>query len=114
MIAFACVPDWCQLAPNIHQEYPCVKYRYKLTAVTTKSRQMSIERFGEKLKTLRLQHGLTTRELALQLHTTNSQISRVENGRRKPAAELILQAADYFDVPLDQLMRDELDLEVRP
>ena len=75
---------------------------------------MSIERFGEKLKTLRLQKGLTTRQLALYLHTTNSQISRVENGLRKPSAELILQAADYFNIPLDQLMRDELDLEERP
>ncbi|HFQ92445.1 MAG TPA: XRE family transcriptional regulator [Anaerolineae bacterium] len=73
-----------------------------------------MERFGEKLKTLRLQKGLTTRELARHLHTTNSQISRVENGLRKPSAELILQAADYFNVSLDKLMRDELDLEERP
>jgi transcriptional regulator with XRE-family HTH domain len=75
---------------------------------------MNIERFGEKLKILRLQKGLTTRQLAFFLHTTNSQISRVENGLRKPSAELILQTADYFNVSLDQLMRDELDLEERP
>jgi len=70
-----------------------------------------MERIGEKLKTLRLRHGLTTRQLADHLETTNSQISRIENGLRQPSADFIVKMADFFDVSLDRLMRDELDLE---
>ena len=70
-----------------------------------------MERIGEKLKTLRLQHNLTTRQLAEHLGTTNSQISRIENGLRQPSGDLIIKIADFFNVSLDQLMRDDLDLE---
>ena len=70
-----------------------------------------MERIGEKLKLLRLRQGLTTRQLADHLGTTNSQISRIENGLRKPSADLIVKMADFFDVSLDELMRDQLDLE---
>lgn len=70
-----------------------------------------MERIGEKLKTLRLRHSLTTRELADHLGTSNSQISRIENDLRKPSGDLIVKMADFFNVPLDKLMRDELDLD---
>jgi transcriptional regulator with XRE-family HTH domain len=70
-----------------------------------------MERIGEKLKTLRLKHALTTRQLADCLQTTNSQISRIENGLRKPSGDLILRMADFFNVSLDQLMRDDLDID---
>ena len=70
-----------------------------------------MERIGEKLKTLRLQHGLTTRQLAEHLGTTNSQISRIENGLRQPSGDFIVRMADFFGVSLDELMRDELDLD---
>ena len=69
-----------------------------------------MERIGEKLKTLRSQQGLTTRQLAEHLGTTNSQISRIENGLRQPSADLLVKIADFFNVSLDQLMRDDLDL----
>ena len=70
-----------------------------------------MERIGEKLKTLRLRYNLTTRQLAKHLGTTNSQISRVENGLRQPAGDLIVKMADFFNVSLDNLMRDELDVD---
>ena len=70
-----------------------------------------MERIGEKLKILRLQHSLTTRQLANHLNTTNSQISRIENGLRQPSGDFIIKAADFFNISLDTLMRDELDLD---
>ena len=70
-----------------------------------------MERIGEKLKTLRLQYDLTTRQLAEHLETTNSQISRIENGLRQPSGDLIVKMADFFNISLDQLMRDDLDLD---
>jgi len=70
-----------------------------------------MERIGEKLRALRLRYGLTTRQLADHLQTTNSQISRIENGLRKQSGDLIVKVSDFFNVSLDQLMRDELDLD---
>ena len=70
-----------------------------------------MKRIGEKLRALRQGQGLTTRQLADHLQTTNSQISRIENGLRQPSGELILKISEYFDISLDALMRDEFDLE---
>lgn len=70
-----------------------------------------MERIGEKLKILRLQRGLTTRQLAKALQTSQAQISRIENGLRQPTGDLIIKMADFFNVPIDKLMRDELDLD---
>lgn len=70
-----------------------------------------MDRIGEKLKTLRLRRGLTTRELAAALETSQAQISRIENGHRQPAADLIVKMADFFQVSLDSLMRDDQNLD---
>ena len=70
-----------------------------------------MKRVGEKLKTLRLRYGLTTRQLANCLGTSNSQISRIENGLRQPSGDLLVKMADFFNVSLDRLMRDDLDLD---
>jgi len=70
-----------------------------------------MERIGEKLRILRLRHSLTTRQLADRLQTTNSQISRIENGFRQPSADFIVKISDFFNIPLDKLMRDELNLD---
>jgi DNA-binding XRE family transcriptional regulator len=38
-------------------------------------------------------------------------ISEIETGKKKPSLELVLKVADLFDVPLERLARDELELE---
>ncbi len=70
-----------------------------------------MKRIGEKLYTLRQRHGLTTRQLADQLQTSHTQISRVENGIRQPSGDLILKISRFFNVSLDQLMKDDLELD---
>jgi transcriptional regulator with XRE-family HTH domain len=71
-----------------------------------------MQRFGEKLRTLRKRRGMTMRELAeaLDLHSHGS-ISDFESGRSRPSIELIIKVADLFSVSLDQLLRDEVELE---
>ena len=72
-----------------------------------------MQRFGEKLRTLRTQRHMTVRELAQALGYTihsNSYISLIENGKQKPSLNFVLRTAHYFQVPLDQLTRDDLDL----
>lgn len=70
-----------------------------------------MERFGEKLSTLRKQRGLTMRELAKTLgFATHGYIGDLESGRAKPSLELALKIADFFGVSVDQLARDDVEI----
>ncbi len=70
-----------------------------------------MERFGEKLRFLRKQQGLTIKEFAQAIgHTTHSHISEFETGKRRPSLDFTLRVSAFFGVPLDQLVKDELDL----
>jgi transcriptional regulator with XRE-family HTH domain len=71
-----------------------------------------MDRFGEKLRTLRKQRGLTVRELAVIFEMkSHSHIADMENGRSKPSVELLVKIADFFEVTTDQLLRDELEID---
>jgi len=68
-------------------------------------------RFGEKLRALRKQRGMTLRELAEALgFATHGYVGDLESGRRKPSLDLAVKVADLFEVPLDQLARDDLEI----
>jgi len=71
-----------------------------------------VQRFGEKLRTLRKQRGLSQRELAEALGyvSATAYISDFENGRRKPTLEFALKVSEYFGVPVDVLVKDELEV----
>jgi transcriptional regulator with XRE-family HTH domain len=74
-----------------------------------------MQRFGEKLRALRLQRRLTTRALAEALGFTvhsNNYISRIETGKQTPSLKFVLRAADFFQVPVDMLTRDDVDLDL--
>ena len=73
-----------------------------------------MQRLGEKLRILRLQRGLSLRDLAVALGhppSFNSYLSDVENGRRIPKLGFVLQLAAFFQVSMDQLTRDDLELD---
>ena len=38
-------------------------------------------------------------------------IGKIERGEHLPNPKVVVQVADFFDVPLDNLMRDELELD---
>jgi XRE family transcriptional regulator of biofilm formation len=71
-----------------------------------------MQRFGEKLRRLRTEHGMSLQELAYKLGlTAHSYISELESGKKKPTAEFILNVARLFNVTTDQLLKDELELD---
>ena len=71
-----------------------------------------MERFGEKVRTLRHRRDMTLKELAEALGVASfSYISDIENGKKTPHPTLIIKIADVFGVTADQLMRDEINLE---
>jgi transcriptional regulator with XRE-family HTH domain len=66
-------------------------------------------RFGEKVRTLRLEKGLSQRELARNLGlASRAYISNLEAGRKAPSLELVVQIADLFGVTTDYLLRDPI------
>jgi transcriptional regulator with XRE-family HTH domain len=71
-----------------------------------------MQRFGEKLRTLRTRRGLSVRALARDLgYATHSYISDIEAGRTIPRVEFTVKIADFFHVALDQLVRDDVELD---
>lgn len=68
-------------------------------------------RFGEKLRSLRLQHGIPMTALAKQLdYVSHSYISEIENGKKQPTVEFVLKVSRLFDVSTDHLLKDDLEL----
>jgi transcriptional regulator with XRE-family HTH domain len=63
-------------------------------------------RFGEKLRALRQQHGLTMQALAERLGTGSGYISQVENNQREPRAAFVFKVAQFFGVSSDVLLDD--------
>ena len=71
-----------------------------------------MSRFGEKLRSLRLKHSLTMRELADALNfKSHGFIGDLESGRKYPSLDLAVKIADYFGVTVDQLARDDMEVE---
>lgn len=71
-----------------------------------------MQRFGEKLRTLRMRHGMTVRELAHALgYTAHSHVGEVERGRQQPSIEFALKVSRHFNVSMDLLTKDELELD---
>jgi len=70
-----------------------------------------MQRFGEKLRALRQQRGLSYRQLASILEVSHGHIVGIEAGRHKPSADFILKIASLFNVSTDQLMWDEQELD---
>ena len=60
--------------------------------------------FPERLVKLRKINNITQKQLAENLSLSEVGIQNYESGRRKPAYEVIISLADYFDVSLDYLV----------
>lgn len=60
--------------------------------------------FGEKLKTLRTEAGMTQTELAKRLSITKSVVSYYELQERTPSPDVLIQLAAIFHVSTDYLL----------
>ncbi len=71
-----------------------------------------MQRLGEKVRMLRKQRGMTIKALALALgFPSHSYVSEIETGKKLPGTEMIIKLADLFQVTVDDLVRDERDIE---
>lgn len=63
--------------------------------------------FGKSIKELRLEEGITQRELAKRLGVCNQTISFWEKGQREPDLDSLVAIAKYFHVSIDFLLGTE-------
>lgn len=62
--------------------------------------------FGEILKNIRLERGLSQEEMASLLHTSKQVISRYETGKRSPKISTVAAFASILDIPISALSDD--------
>ena len=60
-----------------------------------------------KIREIRKRCGLTQKELAEGIGSSESAISQYENGKRQPDYETLLKISDYFGVSVDYLLGGE-------
>lgn len=63
--------------------------------------------FGDKLKRLRAEKGVTQNALATYLGFTHVAVVKWENGQREPDFATLVKIAEYFDVSTDSLLGRE-------
>ena len=63
-----------------------------------------LDEVGPRLRAVRKQRGATLAEVSAQTGISESTLSRLEGGRRRPNLELLLPLATVYDVPLDDLV----------
>jgi transcriptional regulator with XRE-family HTH domain len=65
-----------------------------------------LEQFGQKLKDLRLQKGLTLEQLAFEADIELSQVHRAEKGKINPTLTTLIALAKGLGMTLTELMAD--------
>ncbi len=71
-----------------------------------------MQRFGEKLRLIRTRHSMSLRRLADELgFSSHGYVGDLESGRKKPSLEVALKIARLFDVSVDSLVKDEIEID---
>lgn len=71
-----------------------------------------MQRFGEKVRTLRQRHGLTTRQLAHLIGVkSHAHIIALEGGRSKPSVDVLLHLMRVFGVSCDVFLDDNREID---
>jgi transcriptional regulator with XRE-family HTH domain len=63
---------------------------------------------GERIRTLRTEHGWSQGDLADKVGTDARQISRYENARITPSVDVLARIAQTLDISLDHLVYDDI------
>ena len=63
-----------------------------------------MNKFAERLIELRVQGGLSQRDLSKEIFIAQPTIANWEAGRREPSFNKLIKIAEYFDVTTDYLL----------
>ncbi|WP_395659423.1 helix-turn-helix domain-containing protein [Nocardioides sp.] len=64
---------------------------------------------GDVLRDLRMQRGLTLREVSAEARVSLGYISEIERGQKEASSELLASLCAALDVPLSDVLRDVSD-----
>lgn len=67
-------------------------------------------RICDAVRTMRVERKLTQWDVAKGLNVSQSAVSAIEKGVRKPSYEMLEKLAEFFNVPLSELLRDTDDV----
>ena len=67
-----------------------------------------MHKLSHNIRHLRKLRGLTQEQFADELNITRSRVGSYEEGRSEPSVELLIKIADYFRVPIDILVKNDL------
>ena len=67
--------------------------------------------FGTKLKELRAEKGVSQAKLAADIHISRSAVAKWENGLGLPNDESLRMLAEYFDIPVSDLIPEKTNAE---
>lgn len=68
---------------------------------------MGKSEFGMRVQKLRMNEGLSMRDLAEHLGVTKSRVNMWENSNSIPKATILIQLSKLFDVSIDYLLGNE-------
>ena len=63
-------------------------------------------KFNEKLLSIRKKKGLSQEQLGMDLQVSRQTISKWEAGQSYPDFQRLVMLSDYFDMTLDELVKD--------
>jgi transcriptional regulator with XRE-family HTH domain/quercetin dioxygenase-like cupin family protein len=66
-----------------------------------------MDQLGRRLKAIRLQAGVSLRELARQADVSPSLVSQIENGKSQPSVATLYAFSQLLNVSVDELFEDE-------
>lgn len=67
--------------------------------------------FAEKIKALRKEKGMTQLKLAQATNISLAVIAGVESGRRNPSKEMARRLSEYFCVPIETFIVEDVDIQ---
>jgi transcriptional regulator with XRE-family HTH domain len=73
---------------------------------------MELKIFGDKLKTLRMDKGLSQSNFAKLLKTSQGYIGEVERGEKKPGLDLLVNLRKELFIDLNNFLADDLQMIV--
>ena len=79
-------------------------FNLTLVVMNNLRNQETLDKFGEKLKTLRTKKGLTLVQLAFEADIELSQVHRVEKGKINPTLTTLIALAKGLGINLSELV----------
>lgn len=69
-----------------------------------------MSKIAKNIKHLRMLRGLTQEQFSIELDITKSRVGSYEEGRSEPPISTLIQLSEYFKIPIDALVKNDLTM----